>query len=433
MDYAAQKAIIQLTKIKLLETKQLFEAVNNNNIDDFKKLLPTLNIEDIAQQDESGNTIIHHAAKNGYDQILSLILDKISVIEHPYLHNFYKLVNRINNEKQTPLHLAVLNQRNISILKLIKNGKADLYAYDQYGYNIFYYSIETKTAVILAYCIISGPEADIKNNMNSLSNRDSSLTGRIFDYNNQDNEGNTIVHYAAMDDNQAAIELLKQIKTNFFIKKVLKTTYQELRLLNPMDLQMKFQSYEHLKLNELNNRGLSPIHYAGINVTNYLVKAEIDINTQTANDQITVVHYAVRKGDIDLLKYCIDHGAQLDARDNQGRGIIHYAAYFEQFEIIQYLVKYSEISLNQRDKFGNTALHYVTRNDKKNMLDLLVKLRVDLNCKNIQEKTALDLAKEYNQQEIIELLELATKTQDIQSTNWQDKILNNNLVKDKMR
>ncbi|ORX83904.1 ankyrin, partial [Anaeromyces robustus] len=72
-------------------------------------------------------------------------------------------------------------------------------------------------------------------------------------------------------------------------------------------------------------------------------------------------------------------------------------------DILQDIFFHNE-SLNQQDTFGNTALHYAIELKDKYAIIILAYYGADTNIKNNEGKTAMDLAHEWNDETIFELL-----------------------------
>jgi len=45
----------------------------------------------------------------------------------------------------------------------------------------------------------------------------------------------------------------------------------------------------------------------------------IDINHQDSNTGATLLHEAVRKKDLEMIEFCLDHGADVSIRDRKGK------------------------------------------------------------------------------------------------------------------
>lgn len=65
--------------------------------------------------------------------------------------------------------------------------------------------------------------------------------------------------------------------------------------------------------------------------------------------------------------------------------------------------------VNAEDRYRCTALHYAVIKNRKSVVKLLLKYKANINTKNIADLTPLEHAKEKNRTDIVELLEKAQK------------------------
>ena len=85
---------------------------------------------------------------------------------------------------------------------------------------------------------------------------------------------------------------------------------------------------------------------------------------------------------------------------------LHYAIAQEDgtsLHIVDFLIQNS-LNLNNVDKMGNTGLHYSVIYDKSESMKLLLRSNANINIKNNDRKTALDLAKERSNHRLIQLV-----------------------------
>ena len=75
----------------------------------------------------------------------------------------------------------------------------------------------------------------------------------------------------------------------------------------------------------------------------------------------TPLHTACLKGNFEIVKYLVEHGANIHSTDKFNRTPIFYA--IKSLDIVKYLVKKGS-NINQRDIFNNTLLHYASGNKK---------------------------------------------------------------------
>jgi 26S proteasome non-ATPase regulatory subunit 10 len=70
----------------------------------------------------------------------------------------------------------------------------------------------------------------------------------------------------------------------------------------------------------------------------------------------TPLHHAASAGHVDILQLLLNHGASVNAVNNDGRTPLHYAASWGHVDILQLLLSHGA-SVNAVDKEGGTPLH----------------------------------------------------------------------------
>ena len=134
---------------------------------------------------------------------------------------------------------------------------------------------------------------------------------------------------------------------------------------------LKFMINHHnCNLMTTNKRGETILHCAveHIEVVKYLI-IECNCNPMTVinYDRDTVLHYAAKKGLLDLLKFMINHhNCNLMATNKQGETILYCA--MKHIEVVNYLINECNCDPMSINVVGDTILHYAT---EKGLLDLL--------------------------------------------------------------
>jgi hypothetical protein len=105
--------------------------------------------------------------------------------------------------------------------------------------------------------------------------------------------------------------------------------------------------------------------------------------------------YAIKSEDISLVEVILDTypESSFDILDEEGKAPIHYAVLSGFEEIVKKLLD-KKVNISLADKQGNNALHLALLIEKVplSICELLVKSGIDINAKNNEGKTSVDLA-----------------------------------------
>lgn len=117
-----------------------------------------------------------------------------------------------------------------------------------------------------------------------------------------------------------------------------------------------------------------------------------DVNDAANIKGLTVLHYAAAKGDTDVVRFLLEHGADIHAQDSDlSRSAIHFAAENGNIECIKLLAERGA-DLEDRDCYGATALHYAARSDKIDVIKFLVNRKIDYTAKDIRGWSSMHYA-----------------------------------------
>uniref|UniRef100_A0A0E0AYA7 Uncharacterized protein n=1 Tax=Oryza glumipatula TaxID=40148 RepID=A0A0E0AYA7_9ORYZ len=146
----------------------------------------------------------------------------------------------------------------------------------------------------------------------------------------------------------------------------------------------------------------------------------------------SIVHHTASVGDDEGLKKALDGGADKDEEDSEGRRALHFACGYGEVrndknislrilcktDCMYALLVFRKLHLkcaqvlleagaavDALDKNKNTPLHYAAGYGMKGCVDLLLKNGAAVTLENMDGKTAIDVAKLNNQDEVLKLLE----------------------------
>ncbi len=112
------------------------------------------------------------------------------------------------------------------------------------------------------------------------------------------------------------------------------------------------------------------------------------------------------KGHVDTVKVLIEAGADVNAKDKEGRTVLMYAS---TGEIAKILIE-AGAELNAKDQNGETALLTATRKFRTGVVKVLIEAGADVNAAKPNGETALKLAVKFNDVETINVLREAGAT-----------------------
>jgi hypothetical protein len=125
---------------------------------------------------------------------------------------------------------------------------------------------------------------------------------------------------------------------------------------------------------------------------------------------------AVTAGNISGVRRAVESGADICkvSEDGTGKTLLHQAAFAGACDVFRFLVEHGadpnrhRKGLSNRDSLGPTPLHYAARYNRLDIVRYLVRSTdCNLQAKDDQGFTALDLAKKLNYDDIVEFLELS--------------------------
>ena len=117
-----------------------------------------------------------------------------------------------------------------------------------------------------------------------------------------------------------------------------------------------------------------------------------DVNDAANVDGMTVLHFAVQNGDTEVVKFLVEHGADIKAQDTVlSRSAIHFAAENGNLDCVKYLAEHGA-DLEDRDVYGATALHYAAKSNKLDVVKYLVSRKMDYTAKDVRGWSAMHYA-----------------------------------------
>jgi ankyrin repeat protein len=144
----------------------------------------------------------------------------------------------------------------------------------------------------------------------------------------------------------------------------------------------------------------TPLHYAiscGMpDVATFLiVEHSQDVNAREIPFGQTPLHTASRHGDVELAQVLLEHGAEIDALDNEGKTSICLASEIGHVELVQFLLKQGADAEAQDDVIDRSPLETAVLYGCMEVARVLLEHGVDANAQNKRGHTPLFMASEW--------------------------------------
>lgn len=119
--------------------------------------------------------------------------------------------------------------------------------------------------------------------------------------------------------------------------------------------------------------------YGHLDVVKYLVENGADVNNQ-AIDGDSALHESASSGHLDVVQYLVRQKANIYIRNKVGQTVLHSAVKSNNIDIISYLVRCG-VSVDSKDKWLETPI-FLASGELLNSLEALICLGADLNLEN---------------------------------------------------
>ena len=267
-----------------------------------------------------------------------------------------KDVKATDEEGRTLLHQAV-DLGNFAVVKYLVSQGADVRARNARGDTLLHLASQKKSVEVVKFLVSQGADIRARSVLGSLP-----------------------IHDAAGNGSVEVIEFLISQGTDIRAKDMLGETPIHKAAQRGNVENVKFLISQGVEMNAEINNGDTPLHvaswYGHLEVVKYLVSISANIRARN-NRGGTPLHEAAEKGHLEIVKFLDSNGAEINAKANSENEIefhapkgtdtqgtkrifndftpLHNAAFYGKLEVVKYLISQGA-EVNAKTKDGKTAL-----------------------------------------------------------------------------
>ena len=209
------------------------------------------------------------------------------------------------------------------------------------------------------------------------------------------------------DNEQKYIDLIKNSSIkfwNYFDENGLSPLHKSISLyLYNLSREMIITAKNKLSEEEFNifinyktNKGQTPLHYASfigdIKLIKFLIQNGADISIKT-NNNFNLLHLASMGNKATSFYYFFKkYNLDVNSKDTKDNTSFHLAIFFNSKKIFNYLLTNKTIDINLKNKGGFTPLHYAVMSKNKSMVKKLLMKGANYSVKNDKLESPYELA-----------------------------------------
>ena len=161
--------------------------------------------------------------------------------------------------------------------------------------------------------------------------------------------------------------------------------------------------YDVNKINQRSFMPRTPLMYAAgegrVDVVKYLIDHGADVNKEAWNKR-TALHYASKRGDLKVVEALLSKGAEIDVEDRYHRIPLMLAAEKGNNDVSLYLVDHGA-DVDKKDSCKRTTLHYASRGGDSRVVEALLSKGAEIDVEDGDGRSPLMLAAESGRIDIL--------------------------------
>ena len=377
-------------------------AINGKMDDKVIKHLISKNGDNVNKLTHDGRTYLHWAAYSGKLEIMKYLISKgakTAIVDthgntflnfaassgqsNPEIYKYgieagANITKEKNHDGANALLLVASNVKDFEIVDLLVANGASLNDKDNYGNGFFEYAAKGGNTEFLSTLINKGIDTG-KNAM-------------IFASQGSRRNSNTLATYQFLADKGIKVNVIDHENRN------------PLHLIarNNKDINIyKFFLDKGVDVNLQDNEGITPFMVAAnggdLKVVKFLEKDVKNINLKN-NKGATALTNAVSRNSVDVVGFLIEKGADINTLDKDDNTLSYYLINSfndrnkDAFEAKLKVLEKNGLIINKPQNSGNTLLHIAANENNLALLKRLAGFNIDVNAKNKEGITALQIS-----------------------------------------
>ena len=160
---------------------------------------------------------------------------------------------------------------------------------------------------------------------------------------------------------------------------------------------------KYLKMKDINYKSETDLikfsYSRNLEGVKYLIEKGEDVNAKDKDGRTALIH-ASKNGYLEMVKLLVKNGADINAKDNYGWSALILASDGGHFEVVKYLIE-NGANVNIQYEHGETALICAAAEGYLKIVKFLIENGANIRIKNNDGKTALDLAETEEIKEVL--------------------------------
>ena len=406
------------------QTPLIYACYDGGRLDNIKMLIQ--NGADIQASISNGSTVLHFASCDSNQEVVEFLLKSNEIS-----------VNATNNLNQTPLMHACYDGGRLDNIKMLIQNGADIQASNSNGLTVIHFASRNSNQEVVEFLLKSDKiSVNAADNLNRTPLMYACCDGgrldniKILIQNGadiyaRDNNGSTVLHCASASSNQEVVEFLLKLNkisvnaTNHFNQTPLMHACVDGDRLDKIKMLLK----NGANIQARDYYGSTVLHIASRNskqeVVEFLLKLnEISVNATDNLNLTPLMDACSNSGHLDNIKMLIQNGADIQASSSIGSTVLHFASALSNQEVVEFLLKSNEISVNATDNFNQTPLMYACYDGGRlDNIKMLIQNGADIQASCSNGSTVLHFASRNSNQEVVEFL-LNLKEISVNATDY---------------